>query len=89
MKESVLHFRLSNCLQTILELEGDLERLQLGHVLLSEFSQLREFMDRIEMVEIDEEDVRRIEAATANFLEELQGPLGLSREGEGSHRVVQ
>jgi len=89
VKESVLHFRLSNCLQTILELEGDLERLQLGHVLLSEFSQLREFMDRIEMVEIDEEDVRRIEAATANFLEELQGPLGLSREGEGSHRVVQ
>ncbi len=89
MKESVLHFRLSNCLQTILELEGDLERLQLGHVLLSEFSQLRDFMDRIEMVEIDENDVRRIEAATANFLEELQGPLGLSREGEGSHRLVQ
>ena len=89
MKESVLHFRLSNCLQTILELEGDLERLQLGHVLLSEFSQLREFMDRIEMVEIDEDDVRRIEAATANFLEELQGPLGLPLEGEGSHRLVQ
>jgi len=69
-----------NCLETIIELERDLERLELGHVLLSEFSQLKTFMERIDQVAVDEQDVRRIEAATSNFLDELKGPLGLMND---------
>lgn len=74
-KTTALQSRLLNCLETIIELERDLERLELGHVLLSEFDQLKSFVEKIDRVAVDEEDVRRIEAATSNFLEELKGPL--------------
>lgn len=67
--------RVSNCLQTILELEPDLERLRLGHILLREFNVLKSFLTRLEDVRIDENDVLRIEAATENFLRELKAPL--------------
>ncbi|WP_461209371.1 hypothetical protein [Desulfocurvus sp. DL9XJH121] len=86
---SVLQSRLMNCLETIIELERHLERLELGHVLLSEFNQLRDFMDRIDQVAVNEEDVRRIEAATSHFLEELKGPLGQQAQGPDSDKVVQ
>lgn len=86
---SVLQSRLMNCLETIIELERQLKRLELGHVLLSEFNQLREFMDKIDQVAVNEEDVRRIEAATSHFLQELEGPLGALEEEPGSGRIVQ
>ena len=75
---AALQSRLMNCLETIIELERELERLELGHVLLTEFSQLKTFMEKIDHVMFDEEDVRRIEAATSNFLDELKVPLGLA-----------
>ncbi len=86
---TTLQSRLLNCLETIIELERDLERLELGHVLLSEFSQLKTFMERIDQVTVDEEDVRRIEAATSNFLDELKVPLGLLKEALNKGRPVQ
>ncbi len=80
--------RISNCLQTILELEPELERLELGHSLLDEFVVLKSFLEKIDRVEVSEEDVRRIEQATANFLEELKGPLaGLDAEESGGRRL--
>lgn len=85
---SPLHSRLANCLETILELESDLEQLELGHVLLSEFSQLKAFLERLDTVRVDEDDVRRIETATTNFLEELKVPLGVIREGEVKRRPL-
>ncbi|GAB6176539.1 hypothetical protein JCM16814_14300 [Desulfobaculum senezii] len=88
-KTSILQTRLMNCLETIIELEQDLERLELGHVLLDEFSQLKAFMKRIDQVDVEEEDVRRIERATANFLEELRGPLGLASHEEERPKLVQ
>lgn len=88
-KTSVLQTRLMNCLETIIELEQDLERLELGHVLLDEFSQLKDFMKRIDEVDVDEDDVRRIERATSRFLEELQAPLGLASADEERPKLVQ
>lgn len=86
---TILQSRLMNCLETIIELERDLERLELGHVLLSEFAQLKDFLEKIDQVSVDEEDVRRIEAATSHFLEELRGPLGMLDDDEDQDKVVQ
>ena len=72
-----LHARLSNCLQTILDLEGDLDRLELGDTLMSEFSLIKSFINRVKDVALQESDVARIEKATANFLDEVRGPLSL------------
>jgi hypothetical protein len=85
---SPLHSRLANCLETILELEPDLEQLELGHVLLAEFGQLKSFLERLDSVCVDEADVTRIEAATSHFLEELKVPLGVIREGEVKRRPL-
>jgi hypothetical protein len=72
-----LSARISNCLQTILELEPDLERLRLGHVLIREFKILKTFLARMDRIDIDESDVTRIETATESFLRELKTPLAL------------
>jgi len=71
--------RISNCLQTILELEPELERIDLGKSLLEEFSVLKEFLQRIDTVSLSEDDVARVESATSNFLDELRIPLGQLR----------
>ncbi len=79
-EHEALQSRLRNCLQTILELEPDLDGLELGHDLMKEFDTLKSFMEKLNVVELQEDDVRRIEIATANFLEELKGPLASLRE---------
>ncbi len=76
---SHLH-RISNCLQTILELETDLKRLEMGHALIKEFVVLKAFLEKIDRVDLREEDVLRIERATSTFLDELKGPLSLVGE---------
>lgn len=67
--------RISNCLETILELEPELEKIEFGKSLLEEFGVLKDFLKRIETVALNEDDVERVETATANFLEELRVPL--------------
>jgi len=73
--------RISNCLETILELEPELEKIELGKSLLEEFDVLKDFLQRIDSVTLNEEDVERVETATANFLEELRAPLAKIRPG--------
>ncbi len=84
-----LQFRLKNCLQTILELEPDIERLELGHVLLKEYSVLRSFIEKLDQVVLEEEDVCRIERATANFLEELKLPLSFMQKETPKRQMMQ
>ena len=80
--------RISNCLQTILELEPELEKIELGRSLLEEFSVLKEFLQKIDSVALNEDDVERVETATSNFLEELRLPLSKLRPGRfGSLRL--
>lgn len=71
--------RISNCLETILELEPELEKIELGKSLLEEFVVLKDFLQKIDSVALNEDDVERVETATANFLEELRGPLAKFR----------
>ncbi|SME95917.1 hypothetical protein [Desulfovibrio gilichinskyi] len=70
-----LIIRLNNCLETILELEQDLEKLDLNRNFLEELEVLKEFMQKVEKVQINEDDVQRIETATGSFLKELRHPL--------------
>ena len=72
-----LYSRLKNCLLTILELEPELERLHLSNAfrngLAYDLTLLKQHFEKI--VDIDEEGLRRIEAATATLLEELRLPF--------------
>ena len=84
-----LSARIENCLHTILELEPDLERLQFGHYLLRDFNILKMFLSHVEEIDVQEQDVARIEAATENFLRELKEPLAQSDTKRPKKYVVQ
>ena len=84
-----LSARIENCLHTILELEPDLERLQFGHYLLRDFNILKMFLSHVEEIEVQEQDVVRIEAATENFLKELREPLEQTEDKRPKKYVVQ
>ena len=77
--------RLKNCLLTILELEPELERLQLPDEFRNELLLLKQHFEKIEHIEFYEEDLQRLELATAKFLEELRlpfshiGPVSMKR----------
>ena len=84
-----LHSRLRNCLQTILDLEPDLERLQITQVLSNEFTMLKGICERLETIRIQEDDVQRIENATAHFLSELKGPMENASSRPSGQRTLQ
>ena len=87
---SIKHLvRITNCLQTILDLESQLEQLEHGHSLLDEFTVLKSFLEKIDKVELSESDVERIETATSNFLKELQGPLSRRKAHAQAERRLQ
>ncbi len=70
-----LRFRLNNCLETILELEQELEKLDLSRNFVAELEVLKGFMSKMEKIQVSEDEVERIESATGNFLQELKLPL--------------
>ena len=76
-KPQGLSARMLNCLQTILDLEPALCRLELGYVLLTEFKVLKEFLREMDNMALDEDDVMRIESATEHFLQEIRTPLSM------------
>jgi len=80
-ENSRLHSRLRNCLQTILDLEPDLERIQFVRPLLAELEMLKNIYSRLETILLQENDVKRIEDATEHFLAEMKAPMkeGLPR----------
>lgn len=78
LKSSSFSARIVNCLQTILELEPMLRRIDTGHLLLSEFKVLKSFLNEMDSIELDEDDVARIEVATERFLQELKTPVELA-----------
>ena len=88
-RDENLSARIENCLHTILELEPDLERLQFGHYLLRDFNILKMFLSHVEEIEVQEQDVVRIEAATENFLKELREPLEQNEYKRSKKYVVQ
>ena len=81
ISSSTFTARIMNCLQTILELEPMLCNMDPGHILLSEFKKLKAFLNDMEGLSLDEEDVSRIETATERFLQELKTPTMFKRSG--------
>ncbi|WP_297827339.1 hypothetical protein [uncultured Desulfovibrio sp.] len=75
---SILQIRLKNCIQTILDLEPDMRSGIWGRHFDEELSTLREYLQQVDHMSLAEDDVRRLENATASFLAELS----CSREGE-------
>lgn len=70
-----LQIRLRSCLQAILDLEPELKTLRLAEPLLAEFVTLKDIYGKLETLFVQEDDVQRIENATANFLAELKGSM--------------
>ncbi len=73
-----LQARVVNCLQTILDLESVLERAGMRDTLRKEFGELKNIMDGIDTLKLQEADVERIERATEGFLHELKTPLAMN-----------
>lgn len=84
-----LHIRLKNCLQTILELETDMASLHMRSEFHTELETLKEYLNRIEGIPLAEDDVLRLEKATANFLEELRFPLAQVQRENHKNRILQ
>ena len=89
MNVNALNCRLRNCLATILELESSLEQAQLAAVLQKEFTVLKDVMQRLEKVTVEEHDVHRIEVATSRFLAELKETLGEQPSSGVDSRILQ
>ena len=75
---STLQIRLKNCIQTILDLEPDMRAGIWGRHFDEELSTLKDYLQRVDRMNLAEDDVRRLENATASFLAELR----LSRRGQ-------
>ena len=68
-----LQSRLRNCLHTILELNESVDSPALLAVFMQELDLIRKFLQRLDEIVLEEEDVARIERATEVFLCELHG----------------
>ncbi|MGE4292952.1 MAG: hypothetical protein AB7E32_12175 [Desulfovibrio sp.] len=80
--------RITNCLKTILELEPELRKLDLGASLLDEFDFLKRFLEKVDHMQLSEDEVERIERATSKFLEELRLPFAqVMEKRSGSDRL--
>ncbi|MGL4722051.1 MAG: hypothetical protein ACRCV3_01985 [Desulfovibrionaceae bacterium] len=67
----VLKCRLKECLQTIIDLEVEIERIELETSFLKELNLLKNFVKKIDTVNLSEEEVLRIESVTEHFLREF------------------
>ena len=81
--------RLKNCLLTILELEPELERLKLPDVFRNELTLLKQHLEKIEYSDFYEEDLQRLETATAKFLDELRLPFSHIQPASTKRRLLQ
>jgi hypothetical protein len=84
-----LQIWLRSCLQAILELEPELKMLNLAEPLLAEFAVLKDIYERVETIFFKEDDVKRIENATAHFLEELKGSVKPDPHVHPGQRYIQ
>ncbi|MBU2550131.1 MAG: hypothetical protein KKB20_17110 [Proteobacteria bacterium] len=66
------HLRLANCVETILEVQGALDVETLDPGLHRRIQGLESTLQAIEIVEVPETDVRRVEEATNRLLQEMR-----------------
>ncbi len=67
---SVLQIRLKNCLQTILEMQPTMRQIYRAKF-ADDFNQLQDYLVRVDKMDLNEEDVERLETVTTEFLKEL------------------
>lgn len=82
-----LRARVYNCLQTILDLESDLDRAGMAENLLEELNEIKGLINHTHHWDLKEADVLRIERATADFLREIEIPLSLRTKSGSVFRV--
>jgi hypothetical protein len=70
--EMLLHSRLRNCLQTILDFNENMGVNVFGLAFSDELGRLHEFIARLDSVVLSEADVLRIEESTTVFFRELK-----------------
>lgn len=87
--DSYLQIRLKNCLLTILELEPDIDMLSAQGDFEPDMKVLKTYLTRVENMDVAEEDVLRLERATAHFLAELRLPVERMRQSGVNYRVLQ
>lgn len=68
---NTLQARISNCLDTILELQPGLRRLY-RTAFAEDFACLRAYAAKVAAMRAEEEDVERLESMTAAFIQELE-----------------
>ncbi len=86
---SPLQLRLRNCLQTIIELEPRMERLPVYVHFQDDIQVLKNCLTEIDHMQLNEDEVLRLEKATTTFLQELWLPLQRTYGGEVSKKVLQ
>ena len=67
-----LQLRLKHCLETILEMEPAMNTKIVGKHFNMEFSILKNCLLKVDKMSLAEDDVKRLEIATANFLAEFK-----------------
>lgn len=67
---SILQLRLKNCLQTILELEPGIGAEDM-EFFSGDFTTIKAWLERIDQMELAEEEVLRLESATLRVISEL------------------
>ncbi|MBT8764010.1 hypothetical protein KFV02_08715 [Desulfohalobiaceae bacterium Ax17] len=72
-----LQARVLNCLLTIVELEPLIKKLPLDSDLRAEFKFIKSIVNQVNEFDLSENDVSRIERATATFLDEISVPLSI------------
>lgn len=65
----ILHTRLKNCLETLLDLQPTIRKSQKAEF-AEDFSKIRQFLGMVEKMELVEEDVLKIEEMTGQLLQE-------------------
>ncbi len=84
-----LQIRLRNCLQTILDLEPDMEKYSLYENFKKEMTALKDYLKDVDNISLCEADVHRLEQATSFFLQELTLPYVQAQSLSHSKRVLQ
>lgn len=68
---NILKIRLRNCLQTILELQPAMRKLYRANF-AEDLCSLQKYIDLIDGMNLEEEDVERLEALTETFIREVE-----------------
>ena len=85
--KQVLQSRVLNCLLTIVELEPLINKLPFDFDLKVELKFIKSIVKQVNEFDLSEDDVLRIEKATANFLDEIRAPLSFFVKNVQKQRV--